>query len=110
MEEAGLSRGAAGMAVNRGDGSLNLITEKTMTKILIEPMKTKTRAGWDAEINGVSDGKDCLGGWIQTPAIGKQEVWWDDSGICRNGISDADLDPAATEVAEVLLTVDALFP
>ena len=66
-----------------------------MATILIDPLKTKTRGGYDAEITGIDpSSEDCLVGHV-----GKQhgipERNWNTAGICRDSPETLNLDPRA---------------
>jgi hypothetical protein len=81
---------------------------KKMATILIDPVKTKTRGGYDAEITGIDQNdEDCLKGNVTIPH-GHPERCWNESGICRDSSEDLNISPKAPEVIDVIEMIKSI--
>ena len=80
-----------------------------MATVLIQPVATKTRGGYDAQVIGIElTDYDCLEGTIDTPAMGRINARWNVLGICRDNPEGFNLDIRSPEVADVMETAKKL--
>lgn len=80
-----------------------------MTTLKIEPVLTKTRGGFEVEVNGLRLGtSDFLVGEITTPS-GRFCVAWDANGTCRDQNDTANIDVSDEEIAELIAEATSLI-
>jgi hypothetical protein len=80
-----------------------------LATIVIQPVTTKTKGGFDAVVTGIDPTDvDFLKGQIDTPALGKINVVWDTNGLCRDNDPSCNLDVNDDETADVIDTAKKL--
>ena len=84
-----------------------------MPKIaVIPPVKTKTKAGFDATIfeSDSDDLQDGINGIVQTPGMGPIPKSWSDVGMCSNAPDDLNIDTSDPAGAAVVQQLQAARP
>jgi hypothetical protein len=74
-----------------------------MATVIIEPIDTKSAAGWEVKITGIDpSNSDCIIGTINTPGKGPLRGNWNLYGLLRGGNTDCNLDMRTNEMIDLV--------